>query len=141
MVVPGVLWLVFGQKFRLSVRPSVPPLAGPQTLLAGPQTPQASPQTHPVGPQTPPAGPQPHLNCLKTHKNPTICPKIRLVTLSFVLLLGEIIYIISASALSVMAYLLGRKTRPVQIRNLPQELNQNGNAAGIYIYLSTHYLI
>ena len=137
----GGTYRIFPHTTGLCPLPIHLPLGGPQTLLAGPQTPQASPQTHPVGPQTPPAGPQPHLNCLKTHKNPTNCPKIRLVTLSFVLFLGEIIYIISASALSIMAYLLGRKTRPVQIRNLPQELNQNGNAEGIYIYLSTHYLI
>ena len=43
---------------RLSVRLSVPPLAGPQTLLAGPQTPPAGPQTPLAGPQTPLAGPQ-----------------------------------------------------------------------------------
>ena len=41
-----------------SVRLSVPPLAGPQTLLAGPQTLLAGPQTPPAGPQTPPASPQ-----------------------------------------------------------------------------------
>ena len=50
---------------RTYVRMSVPPLAGPQTLLAGPQTllagpqaPQASPQTPSASPQTPPASPR-----------------------------------------------------------------------------------
>ena len=41
-----------------SIRPSVPPLAGPQTLLAGPQTLLAGSQTPPAGPQNPPASPQ-----------------------------------------------------------------------------------
>ena len=48
-----------------SVRPSVPPLAGPQTLLAGPQTPPAGPQTLLAGPQTPPASPLSPLNALR----------------------------------------------------------------------------
>merc|ERR1712035_123638 len=43
---------------RSSVRPSVPPLAGPQTLPASPQTPPAGPQTPPAGLQTPLAGPR-----------------------------------------------------------------------------------
>ena len=41
-----------------SIHLSVPPLAGPQTLLAGLQTPLAGPQTLLAGPHTPPTSPQ-----------------------------------------------------------------------------------
>ena len=56
---------------RSSVCPSVPSLAGPQTLLAGPQTLLAGPQTPPAGPQTLPAGPQ----TPQTPQTPQVSPQ------------------------------------------------------------------
>ena len=56
------------------VCPSIPPLAGPQTLLAGPQTPQTGPQILLACPHTPTAGPQTLPACPQNPFQLALCP-------------------------------------------------------------------